>query len=188
MGNKATIDKQRILDAAYRLANTEGLSTLNIRTVAQHCGISAGSIYNYFPTKGNLIAEVVGRFWRESFPCDLMRAQDGEGFVDFCERLSRELHNIFDHFRENWLTQLSSLDQKSMETALKEEEEYFRHIRRGLRTVLAVDPAVNRAVFTDDFTEEKLCGFVWDAILLSLRWSQERVEPLFPLLRNTLYR
>lgn len=188
MGNKATIDKQRILDSAYRLASAEGLGMLNIRTVAQKCGISAGSIYNYFPTKGHLIAEVVGRFWRESIPSDLMRAEEGESFVDFCERLSRELHGIFGNFREHWLAQLSALDKKSIDTALKEEEAFFAHIRRGLKTALENDPAVNRDVFDESFTEESLCGFVWDAILTSLRWSKDRVDPLFPLMRSTLYR
>lgn len=113
MGNKAIIDKQHILDAAFSLACDEGLEHVNMRSVANACGVSVGSLYNYFPTKADLVSEVVALYWHDAIPAKAMIALDGEGFVDFCRRLSNELHEAVTDFQETWLVQLAALDKKA---------------------------------------------------------------------------
>lgn len=67
MGNRPVISKDKILDAAYEIATTKGLGALSIRAVAAACGVAVGTVYNSYPTKSDLVNDVVGRFWQRAF-------------------------------------------------------------------------------------------------------------------------
>lgn len=60
------ISREQLLKAAKALVLAEGADALNIRRLAAACGVAVGSIYNYFPAKSDLVAAVVGEFWREA--------------------------------------------------------------------------------------------------------------------------
>uniref|UniRef100_UPI001FA7DD2E TetR/AcrR family transcriptional regulator n=1 Tax=Mediterraneibacter glycyrrhizinilyticus TaxID=342942 RepID=UPI001FA7DD2E len=49
----------------------EGYKSINIRHVAKCCHISVGSVYNYFESKTDLIAETVASVW-----CDIFHFPD----------------------------------------------------------------------------------------------------------------
>ena len=66
MGNKPIINKQQILDTAFDIASASGLSGLSIRDVASACNVAVGTVYNSYPTKNDLVNDVVGRFWNEA--------------------------------------------------------------------------------------------------------------------------
>ncbi len=48
-----------IIDTTKRLLEEEGYTGLSIRKVAKACGISVGTVYNYFPNKLLLTAKVI---------------------------------------------------------------------------------------------------------------------------------
>ena len=60
------ISREQLLQAAKVLVAQEGAQALNIRRLAASCGVSVGSIYNYFPAKSDLVAALIGDFWREA--------------------------------------------------------------------------------------------------------------------------
>ena len=51
--------EQTILDAACAIAATRGMGAVQIAAVAQRADIAAGTVYRYFPSKTDLIAELV---------------------------------------------------------------------------------------------------------------------------------
>ncbi len=53
--NALKISKEIILESGYK--------ALNIRTVAARCKIAVGTVYNYFPSKDHLIANVMLEDW-----------------------------------------------------------------------------------------------------------------------------
>ena len=48
---KQVIDRDQLIDEAYKIASNDGISALSVRKVATACGIAVGSVYVYFPTK-----------------------------------------------------------------------------------------------------------------------------------------
>ena len=82
----------RILDSAFSVFGNEGFQGTTVRKIAAQAGLSAGSIYNYFPDKDNLFEAAVGRGWDRfveelegiivSMPCrsDRIGALVGSGF------------------------------------------------------------------------------------------------------------
>jgi AcrR family transcriptional regulator len=51
--------EQTILDAARSIACEEGMGAVQIAAVAQRADIAAGTVYRYFPSKNDLVADVI---------------------------------------------------------------------------------------------------------------------------------
>jgi AcrR family transcriptional regulator len=51
--------EQTILDAAQSIAGEDGMGAVQIAAVAQRADIAAGTVYRYFPSKSDLVAEVI---------------------------------------------------------------------------------------------------------------------------------
>lgn len=51
--------EKTILEAAMMLAGEGGMGAVQILAVARRAGIAAGTVYRYFPTKNDLVAELI---------------------------------------------------------------------------------------------------------------------------------
>lgn len=51
--------EKAILDSAIALAAEGGMAAVQVAAVAQRAGIAAGTVYRYFPTKNDLVAELI---------------------------------------------------------------------------------------------------------------------------------
>ena len=65
--NTVITSKEEILKTSRKLIRQQGWSAINIRSVAAACGVSVGSIYNYFDSKAALVEATVKSVWREIF-------------------------------------------------------------------------------------------------------------------------
>ena len=117
MGNKPVISKQQILDTAFAIASESGLSGLSIREVARACNVAVGTVYNSYPTKYDLVNDVVGRFWNEALADSMPGAIAGDDFIGFCEGLALQLSGALARFRDDWLTEVAALDAKGLASA-----------------------------------------------------------------------
>ena len=71
-GPKPTLTLDRIVEAAIRVADTEGLEGLSMRRVAAELGTGTMSLYRYVPGKGELLDLMLDRVQRPSEnPADL---------------------------------------------------------------------------------------------------------------------
>ncbi|MGC1375369.1 MAG: TetR/AcrR family transcriptional regulator [Anaerolineales bacterium] len=51
--------RQAILDAAYSLVIEQGYAATSMRQVAERAGLALGSIYNHFPSKGDVFRTII---------------------------------------------------------------------------------------------------------------------------------
>lgn len=58
---RASATVEAILEAAARILEEDGLPALNTNAVAERAGVSVGSLYQYFPGKQALLAELLRR-------------------------------------------------------------------------------------------------------------------------------
>lgn len=76
--NTVVTSKEEILKTSRELIQQHGWSAVNIRSVAAACGVSVGSIYNYYDSKAALVRATVESVWCEIFH----RPEDGTVFQD----------------------------------------------------------------------------------------------------------
>ena len=55
--------QEKILNEAKRQLFEMGYSLMTIRSVAKKCGVAAGTIYNYYPSKDHLVASFLLSDW-----------------------------------------------------------------------------------------------------------------------------
>ena len=71
--SKATV--HAILEAAARILETQGADAVTTNAVADRAGVSVGSLYQYFPSKEAIFAELI-RQMRAQMRDDIFRAMD----------------------------------------------------------------------------------------------------------------
>jgi len=75
------LNRQRVLEAAVRLVDRDGLSALSMRRLGAELGVEAMSLYNHVPNKAALLDGIVELMLRE------VRRQPSDGGADWAERL-----------------------------------------------------------------------------------------------------
>lgn len=58
--------RDAILDAATSIAQAHGYGGLNLRSLAEHVGIKAASLYHHFSSKADLATAVAKRYWEDA--------------------------------------------------------------------------------------------------------------------------
>ena len=71
--NIVVTSKDEILKTNRELIQKQGWSAVSIRSVAAACGVSVGSIYNYFKSKEALMSATVESVW-----CDIFHLPEQE--------------------------------------------------------------------------------------------------------------
>jgi len=65
IGRPRAVTEQAILDAALRLMDTGGATSVSVRGIAAQVGIAPNAVYTYFPNKAAVLRALVERFLGE---------------------------------------------------------------------------------------------------------------------------
>lgn len=184
--NTAVTSKEEILKTSRELIRRQGWSAVSIRSVAAGCGVSVGSIYNYFDSKTDLIGATVESVWCEIFhrPEDDAVFQDVQACVAWmyqrmaygCERYPGffTLHSL------GFLREDKTAGKQRM-------QQTWQHILAGLRSVLKQDVRIHPDAFTEQFTAEKFADVLFSQMLSALLRQDYDPSAVLEIVRRTLY-
>ena len=183
---KQVIDRDKLVAQAYAIASRDGISALSVRKVAAACGIAVGSVYGYFPTKADLTATVLTRFFDENLSDELCAVRPGERFTSYVRRFREALCAARADMSVDWFAEMRRLPSGEQEALEAVRAPMLAHIERGLGRVLDADEAVVRSRLVGPMSAEALCRYVLRSIFASLMEGGE-CETLFALLDAALY-
>ena len=183
---KQVIDPEKLVSQAYAIASRDGISALSVRKVAAACGIAVGSVYGYFPTKADLTAAVLTRFFEENLSGELCAVRPGERFTSYVRRFREALISSRAQMSVDWFAEMRRLPSGEQEALKAVRAPMLAHIDRGLMCVLDADEAVDRHRLVGPLGAERLCRYVLCAVFASLMEGDE-CETLFALLDAALY-
>ena len=147
--------------------------------------MSVGTIYNYFPTKDDLLVEVIGTFWQRAFHEDLCLIVEGERFDAFVSRVYAAMSSALAAFRSDWLPQISALSIQGRDEGKMREYATFDHIRAGMRGVLEADAQADPA--RAGVERDELVAFALESMIAGLCAGEPDCRVLSALLRAALY-
>jgi TetR/AcrR family transcriptional regulator, fatty acid biosynthesis regulator len=81
--------REQILDEASRLVLEEGLHAVSMERLARDVGISKGLVYNYFPTRDALLAELLRREQTELRDRGMAEALSAATYEDLIRQTTR---------------------------------------------------------------------------------------------------
>lgn len=184
--NKSATSKEKLLETAREIAYREGLGALNIRRVASESSIAIGTVYNYYPSKGDLIGAVMEDFWQNVFHGNDFDTQNGDfaaSYREIYERLKRNLMK----FRREFLDEMAAVKPADQKKGKELEAFYQEHIKAGMLSILNRDSRVDSQVWTDQFTKAAFVSFAFSNMILMLKEQQEP-DYFEEIMRRLIYR
>ncbi len=115
-GNK---DK-RILDAAVYIFAHNGYANTKIADIAERAGVSVGSVYLYYKDKENILLQIMGNIWKESYMALKKAYKEHSG--DIREKIYAFIDTI--------LSQLSGNKEVSM--LIAHEQNFWLMLNKGI--------------------------------------------------------
>lgn len=183
---KQVIDRDALVGQAYAIAERDGISALSVRKLATACGIAVGSVYVYFPTKADLTAAVLTRFFDETFSAHFCVVRPAERFTSYVRRFREALRAARASVSVDWFAEMRRLPRKEHAALEEVRGPTLAHMERGLVRVLDADEAVDRSRLVGPMSAERIARLTLRAIVASLMEDAE-CETLVALLDTALY-
>ena len=184
--NTIVTSKEEILKTSRALIQEQGWSAVSIRSVAAACGVSVGSIYNYFDSKAELVSATVESVWREIFhrPEDAAVFQDVQACVIWMyERMAYGCERYPGFFTLHSLGFMR--DEKA--DGKRHMQQAWHHMRMGLCAVLRQDARIRPDAFDEQFTAEKFAEVLFSQLLSALLRQDYDPSAVLEIVRRTLY-
>ncbi|WP_332559103.1 TetR/AcrR family transcriptional regulator [Clostridium sp.] len=178
--------KERILSSAKEIALREGMTKIDIRSVAKNCGIASGTVYNYFPSKGDLLASVIQDFWEDAFQNIDWRSFAHNDFYTNLEKIYNILNEYLNKFKENWLEELSLLKTHEKQLGRQKQNEYFKIISNRIITMMDMDHIVRNYPWSEEISKEKMAEFIFDNMLIKLRKGERDINFFIMVMKKIL--
>lgn len=164
MRNTVT-SKEEILKVSRYMLQKQGCPAVNIRSVAAYCGVSVGSIYNYFDSKTDLLTKTIESVWYEVFHSG--EAEESyAGLKAYIDWIYRRMEYGCNQYPEFFTLHTLTFMQKEKAVGEWEMQDTWKHILEGLSSIMASDPKVRKNAFNEQFTREDFAN-----VLLSLMFS-----------------
>lgn len=184
--NTIVTSREEILKASRTLIQQNGWAAVNMRSVAVACGVSVGSIYNYFDSKTALVSAAVESVWNDIFH----HPESGDAFQDTlsCIRWMyqqmeygcKQYPGFFAHHSLVFI-------QHGMTGGKEKMHEAWQHILSSLCDVLKNDSHVREDAFNQQFTPEKFAGILFSLMLSALVRQDFDPSAVLEVVRRTLY-
>jgi AcrR family transcriptional regulator len=160
MGKILENPKQLILYNAKNILYTEGYSNLNIRSVAKACNLAVGTIYNYYPSKKELVIEMMVEYWKECFKVFEAIIQSNDSLYEKLFKIFNELNTFISTFKEVWLKASSFENAEYTESGMEKEHLYIEMLVRKIEALLVEESLKDNTEISIKINSYELANFI----------------------------
>lgn len=183
---KKSTSNEDILAVSKKIVMKKGIQAINMRDVASQCHVALGSIYNYYPSKSDLIVAVVESIWQEIF-LDYQNECFNNHFLEDVELLFDKMKICNQKYLFFFsLHPMSINNSKKIHSQLMMAQ-YVQKIKDIMLYSLNHDQKINHQFFHDQYTKEKLIDFVFFHMISSLLHKEDHCDLLIYILKNAIY-
>lgn len=178
--------KDKILSSAKEIALKQGITKIDIRSVAKNCGIATGTVYNYFPSKGDLLVAVIEEFWAGAFKSIEWESFNRNDFYTNLEKVYNILNEYLNKFKENWIEELSSLKTHEKQFGREKQNQYFKIISNRIMAIMDMDDIVRNYPWSKEVSKEKMAEFIFDNMIIKLRKGERDINFFIMVIKKIL--
>ena len=182
--NTVITSKEAIMQVCRRIVAEKGMNALNMRLVADECGIALGTLYNYFAGKYAPVLAAVESIWRDIFHAGTPQetAPSFPGYVAVLYGRIQKGAEAYPGFLTGHSISIAASKRGEAKSVM---EHTFAHMKAGMLEALRKDPSVPSNAFTPSFSQEDFVGFVQDQLLVLLVRGQPTCGALLEVIRRT---
>ena len=135
--------KQLILGQAKEILYHQGYHKLSMRALSKACDIALGTIYNYYPTKKDLVVEMMTDYWQNYLDSVREIVNSETDIYLKLNNVFKELEGFIKSFRLYWLTPELYVNQEYVDGGLQKEYLYMEKLIAIIEAVLIEEAAEN---------------------------------------------
>lgn len=184
--NKTLTSREEILCVGKEIIIQSGIQALNMRDVAHKCSVSVGSVYNYFPSKGDLIVATIESVWTEIMH-DSKGCSAQLGFAENVLFLFKNIQKGCQKYPSFFSVHSMSLANVDKNKGREVMEHYFVHIKKGLLESLHQDQDIRKDAFSDMFSKSDFVDFVFSNIVTLLMKEANTCDFLLEVVKRMIY-
>ena len=184
--NNPVTTREEIILTCKEIVRENGLEDLSIRAVAQKNKISVGAVYNYFPSKGQLVAATIGSIWTEIFhssPVSFAPTDFRQCLVDVFISVKKGQERYPNFFTAHAL--VMTFEEKELGSA--KMTTFWAHIKKGMLDALAADEKIRPDLFDATLTPNQLADYVFDLFLYGIK-NPGNAEAIVKMVEKLVYR
>lgn len=178
--------REEILEKSREILKSEGWKGLNIRAVAASCGISIGTIYNYYKDKGELERATVESIWYDIFHT-ANTSECGSTLSDYVRWLYTRMEYgscKYPGFFSLHSVSLINFDiKKGKETMMKS----WLHMQISLSEIISSDKLIKSDAFSETFTKEIVSHMILSLLISAMLEEKYDPTPALEILNRLLY-
>lgn len=130
--------KTNILQAAGTLLKKEGIDDFNIRKIADIAGVSIGTVYNYYPSKSQLVFDVMENLLEGCVKALNDEPQSTQTIFDTFRSIYFSMFDYFNLFQKNLMRDLSVLASAESGSPAAVEKSHMNIFQDAFRHVFDV--------------------------------------------------
>jgi AcrR family transcriptional regulator len=135
--------KQLILSKAKEILYNNGYKKLSMRALSKSCDIALGTIYNYYPTKKDLVIEMMTEYWQNYINSVQEIADSQQDIYNKLNDIFNELRTFIESFRQYWLTPELYDSPEYVEDGLKKEFIFMEKLITIVKDILVQEQVSN---------------------------------------------
>lgn len=184
--NLTATSKEEIIGVCQKIVKEKGISAISMRSVALECNVAVGSIYNYFPSKADLLCATIESVWKDIFHMSGKKFK----FSNFVECLTwlfesvKEGSEKYPEFFSMHALTFASEDKVAGQQIM---EKYFIHLKLSLLDVLEKDSSIKAGAFNEILTPELFVDYILTIFISSLLDSHQNCDGLLEITKRCLY-
>lgn len=170
-----------LLESARRITDEKGIEAVNIRSLARRAGVAAGTVYNYFSSKDEILLALTEEYWRQT----LSEMNEVITAHSFCGQLQEIFEFLKTRIHESAGKLMSSLG--NVETAgLERMLSMQTTLEAALVRKMAQAPDVREDVWNQAFTREQFAHFILMNIMALLKSGAADMDFFITVVRRTI--
>lgn len=180
--------KQEILKQAKIILVHKGFEALNMRTVAKECRFAVGTIYNYFPTKDDLLAQLMADYWEEYY--EVLEKIDQEEFdlLSKLRKMYEQLEIFLDTFLETWLKMNRDPHYHHSKEGFKRKEDFIEKLIIKMETLIREENILVKHLISFEVTTYEISKFIILNFLMMAQMKQFKYDSFEKILKALLDR
>ena len=176
----------KILDISKEITIKYGLNNINMRLISKNCNISIGSIYNYFPSKSDLIVATIESIWEDIFNIDT-ESFNFDNFIDCINWLFNTINENSVKYPDFFTLHYINLNSTQKIKGRKAMEYFLKSIKYKLLRILEKDKNIKSSAFNDFLTPTIFIDYVFTLLISLLIQKQNNCKPLLKFIENSIY-
>lgn len=182
MRRKDDTMRDALLECARQVADTEGIDAINIRTLAGRVGVAAGTVYNYFANKDEILLALTETYWQQAFE-DMHAA-----ITDAC--FCGQLRQIY-AFLQRRIAQSAGKLMNSLGNVEPAGKARMATMQAALESALIrrmdQDAAIREDIWSETFTKQQLARFVMMNMVALLKAGAPDIDFLLAIIKRSIY-